>query len=73
MCIYALMQTHYLIFHIYLISHIRTDFLTLQYGLLNSSDLRYDVAPYESNATYLTIQPYMALYDLYCLIRPCAT
>ena len=49
---------------VYMISHIRTDFLTLTYGLLNPSDLPYDVTPYRSNNVYLT---------LYGILWPCTT
>ena len=56
MCIYVLMRIHCHIFLIY--------DLTRPYGLLNSSDIPYDMTPYGSNAVYLT---------LYVLLWPCTT
>ena len=66
--IYGLTRISYHIFHMYIISHVLaishalTDFQSHTY--LRTSDIPCDVTPYGSNAVYLTIQPYMDLYDL---------
>ena len=49
----------------YMISYVRTDFLTLPYELLNSSDLPYDMTRYGSNAIYLTLYGLLWPYTTY--------
>ena len=49
---------------VYMILHVRIDFLTLPYRLLIFSNLPYDVTPYGSNDVYLTVSG---------LLFPCTT
>ena len=48
-----------------MISHVRMDFLTIPYGLLNSSDITYEVNPYGSNAVYIILYVLLWTYKTY--------
>ena len=56
------------IYFVYIVSHVRTDFLTIIYELLNYCDLSYDAITYESNAVYLTLYVLLWPFTTLCHI-----